>query len=60
MAAHLLGCLPQASFDGAGIVRPGWRADAFQADLFSLNILSELCGEGLRSRYQVPGSTRDR
>ena len=44
IAAAILRCLPPASFDSCGIVRPGWHLNRYQSDLSVSNVATELCG----------------
>lgn len=60
IAMGILSCLPANSFDGCGVARPGWSTDDFNSDLFSIDILEELCGNSSTQRYDVPGGLMDR
>lgn len=60
LCSLMMSCLPAQGFDATGILRPDWNVDVFQSDVYSLNVLHELCSEDVKARCSLPGSTRHR
>lgn len=60
IAATILDCLPMSGFDACGVPRAGWSVDGFHADLLSVDLLEDLCGNSPVQRYDVRGGLLDR